>query len=67
MRDPNKATHNHLSTIGGENHWSTATEDEKESGVGVLANNNIYESLFDRLEERDDSNFMIGLSNVRGW
>ena len=64
LRDPNKATHNHLSSAGGIYSWINCTELEKRAGVGVHATNNVAESSFGGLTEVLTNHSTVGFTSA---
>ena len=51
LRDPKKATSEHLSSIGGHFSWDETTEEEKKNGLKIQAVNDPAESSFGGLTE----------------
>ena len=66
LTDKRKATHNHLSVVDGKYSWKLCTDEKKETGLGLYANNNVSESLFSTLTYFINTFNMIGLTNAGG-
>ena len=62
LTDTRKVIHNHLSMIRGLYSWEKYTDKEKKVGLGLLANNNISESLFGGLMHNIERFRMISLA-----
>ena len=66
LRDTKKATHEHLSSVGGRFSWEVSSEKEKELAVGKRATNDLSESAFGSLTEEVSTFSRIGLANAGG-
>ena len=64
--DKRKEIHDHSSFIKGKYSWALTTEAKKKLGLGLLANNNVSESLFGGATHNADAFKMINLRNADG-
>ena len=64
LRNKNKATHDHLSSLDGMHSWKMATELEKKAGLGITATNNVAESSFGGLTQVLTNHSTVGLTSA---
>ena len=67
LTDKRKETHNHLSAVEGKHSWIKCTEEDKQAGLGLHANNNISESSFGTLTHFVNAFKTIGSANAGMW
>ena len=66
IRDPNKATSDHLSRVNGKYSWGITTEDEHQDGLGEIAVNDPAESLFGATTRQLQCYGRVSLGNAGG-